>query len=477
MNRAPIRVRPAMQRLSALVVAAFSLSLCAAAGATGIDATGTWRGSATETLSCSGGNGVRNLSALMIVSGDDSGAFTAETTFSGTQTFNGVTTPFFNVASPFVGTVAADGRTTAQFQATPPIDTTGVLSDETWNLSYVTVFGVCTFHLTMTLVRGGVDPKEAPSAQVTAAAGLLSTTRSIASLQKMRIGSLFSNRAVGARQAANGFVLQGMAAGDGAAMPLGVWGSYASTDSKNTSTLAASKSERYNVLGGADVMPRDWLVAGVALGYESSDTDTRFNGGELRTTGYTVSPYVAMLLSERFLIDASAGFSVLDNRQFRASTFGGSAPVRVNSRFDSIRRFFNINASYGFEAGPLAGNLNAGYLWAKESQEGYVESNGNAVARFGSRIAQVQLGADLGYQAGSFEPFARVTVEHDISSTDVRLAGGLGQLESDTTGVVAGAGLRYFDDSGVSAQFEYSTILGRNNLSEDVLSVSVRATF
>ena len=78
---------------------------------------------------------------------------------------------------------------------------------------------------------------------------------------------------------------------------------------------------------------------------------------------------------------------------------------------------------------------------------------------------------------GDFEPCAHATYERDVSVTQLQFAGGVAQPESDLSGVQAGIGLRYFGDHDITGQFEYSTILGRSNLTEHHGSLLVRIDF
>lgn len=463
----------------AIIAALISLGVCSApAIAQGIDATGVYTGTSTELITCTdGSSGVRNLNTTMTVSGDSSGAFSASTFFDGTQTFNGVTTPFSNQAAPFVGTVAADGSLVAQFQATPPINATGSLVGDTMSFTNSSVFGICTFDQTTTVVRNSVNPAKAQSSLITGSANLLSSTRAISSLQRIRVRNVASGNAVGANEAMGGFMLQGLAAGDGGGIPVGGWLSFFRTDSKNNFSSTAFESERITLLGGIDASPRDWLVTGLALGYEDAEVETQFNRGELKTDGVTISPYVAFLLSDRLYLDATVGVSVLDTEQFRIETNSNGSTTTISSDVGALRRFFTANANYGMEYGDWLINMSVGYLWAHQRQDDHVESNGAAVSEVDFRLSQLRLGGDLTYRQGNWEPYGRLMFERDLSVTEVRVAGGFGQPEQDEAGVNAGIGLRYFPTRSISTQVELNSVLGRNNLREHTWSFMVRGDF
>ncbi|MFT5448167.1 MAG: hypothetical protein ACI9DC_003346 [Gammaproteobacteria bacterium] len=332
----------------------------------------------------------------------------------------------------------------------------------------------CSFEDTTTTTRSSStsNPEITAPTNISTPTELRSFTRLFTQSLTQRFNVFRGGFSGGASAVANGFMLQGngMAAGEGMAYPVGVWGSFSRTDSKDDSAARTFKSDRNQFLGGVDISPWKDVIVGVALGYENSDVSTPVNGGNQDIEGFTAAPYVAVLLNETFSIDVSVGISKIDITQSRVLS-----GTTISSKVDSTRTFMagNINASRTFGNLLLTGKL--GGLYARDSQDSFIESGGalsisNAARSF--RLGQVRLGAEASWLMGEFEPFASLTLEHDYSTTVA--AGG----SNDNNGGVAGIGVRYFGiKNNISGSLDYQTIIGRKNLDEGTFGVSLRVTF
>lgn len=116
----------------------------------------------------------------------------------------------------------------------------------------------------------------------------------------------------------------GMSAGDNFGR-WSVWGSYTGSDFDadiplinaldglgNPVPLAVYDGDSRSFLLGADTLIGSQFVIGVALGYETTDITTEYNGGDNESDGYSITPYAAYLFNDIFSIDVSAGYSSLD---------------------------------------------------------------------------------------------------------------------------------------------------------------------
>jgi hypothetical protein len=332
----------------------------------------------------------------------------------------------------------------------------------------------CDFQFSGTMTRSSStsNPKVTAPTNITTPTELRSFTRLLTQSMTQRFNVFRSGGSGGASAVSNGFMLQGngMAAGEGMNSPVGVWGSFSYTDSKDDSAARTFDSDRRQFLGGVDISPWKDVIVGVALGYENSDVSTPVNGGSQDIDGFTAAPYVAVLLNDTFSIDVSVGMSKIDIKQSRVLT-----GTTISSKVDSTRTFMsgNINASRTFGNLLLTGTLGA--LYARDSQDSFIESGGtlsvsNPARSF--RLGQVRLGAEASWLMGEFEPFAALTLEHDYSTTAA--VGGA----NDNSGGVAGIGVRYFGiKNNISGSLDYQTVIGRKNLDEGTFGVSLRVTF
>lgn len=334
----------------------------------------------------------------------------------------------------------------------------------------------CLFSGSFTASRSAdsvlVPENEAPS-EVTGIAGVTSSTQTVTNTLGTRIGAALSGRTKGASAVSGGFMLSsGLAASEGSEEPLGAWLSYSRIDSKNDFSTTAFSSDQYTVLGGVDMSPWENWVLGVAFGLEFGSTDTRFNGGEQDTKGFTMAGYTGAVLTDHVSFDLSIGVSSLRIDQFRTS--GGT---RVTSDLDAHRVFGSANVITSRMFGGLLASASAGMLLATERQDEFLESDNtqNPSRRF--TIGQFRLGGELAYMGAAVEPFVIGLWQHDFTRSRLNFASGVAQPTHDQNDVLLAAGLRYFGKHGLSASVEYNTILGRRNYDQDTVSLTARWEF
>ena len=265
--------------------------------------------------------------------------------------------------------------------------------------------------------------------------------------------------------------MSGMNAGDSNYL-YGAWGSYSYTDFENDFASTAFDGQRHGGLIGLDVSPWDGVLLGVAVGYEDSDIDTDFNLGNQETDGFTIAPYLGALINDTWSVSASFGYSSLDTDQFR--TLGTTT---FTSSPDSDRWFamFNLNGLTTYDNWIIGGQI--GVLWARNELDAYTETSSlgatTRVAEMDTKLAQWNIGADVAYSYGEFEPFARVMYENDFSQTEIGVIGGP-QPSFDDDDVMLGFGLRYFGANNLTGNLEFNTRLDRDDYDEYDISATIR---
>ncbi|HKK15441.1 MAG TPA: autotransporter outer membrane beta-barrel domain-containing protein [Gammaproteobacteria bacterium] len=259
----------------------------------------------------------------------------------------------------------------------------------------------------------------------------------------------------------------GLNAGDGP-IRYGAWASYSYSDYEDDFVTTAFDGHTHSGLIGFDFSPWDRTVFGVAFGYEDSDNDTSFNTGSEQTDGYTIAPYFAALLTDIWSIDASFGYSSLDIDQDRA---GGT----VTSSTDADRWFWsvNLNGLTTWNNWILSGRMGA--LWAKNTIDGFTESDATVVPETDSKLGQWSIAGEAAYSLGDWEPYARVTYEYDYSLSEV--VSFPVSPSNDRDNFLVGAGIRYFSINGLSGNLEYYKRLGREDFDEDTVSITLRYEF
>ena len=339
----------------------------------------------------------------------------------------------------------------------------------------------CTSTGTFTGTGGNpvVSPTTAPSTSVTTQQTLTTNITTFTTAVVQRLTTVRTkNNTKGATKVGNGFMLQdgaGMSSGDAMDGTLGIWGSINYSDSENDFSTTSFDSKRSTLMVGVDMSPVDNLVLGLAVGYENSDTDTKFNGGEVNSNGLTFIGYGTYAIDETFSVDLVGGVSQINVSQFRLDP---DTAAKISSSTDSDRLFFsgNLNASREYDNWFVTAR--AGMLWATEGQTGFTESNGSVIANSEFGLGQLRVGGEAAYlMASDWEPYGSLTLEYDYRITDVDYAPGVVAPSVDRTGAVMGLGVRYFGKDGITGNFEYSTVLGRDNYSEDSINMTLRAEF
>ncbi|MCZ6803559.1 MAG: autotransporter domain-containing protein [Proteobacteria bacterium] len=206
----------------------------------------------------------------------------------------------------------------------------------------------------------GLDPSVTSSSTVTELALFNTQIQSTISDISDHIFSFFSGTRLFGFNGNNGqFKMEGaigLNAGDGAAIPYGVWGSYSYADYENDLSSTAFEGNNHSFLGGTDLGFWENTVLGVAFGYGNGDIDTTFNGGQQDTDSYTIAPYFGALLTDQLSVDFNVGYSRVDYDQFRTVT--GSTTQITSSPF-SDRWFgaFNLNGITYYNNWIIGGRL------------------------------------------------------------------------------------------------------------------------
>ncbi len=338
--------------------------------------------------------------------------------------------------------------------------------------------GLVFFDINLATLTGGnslvFNPEQTPGSIITAPLILNSQVTPIITDISVRTNDTLRGSGNGFRNNGLGLMYglsSGINAGDNAP-GYGAWVSYSYTDFENDFAATAFDGARHGVLVGVDFSPWEKVLVGMLVGYESNDIDTSFNRGQMDADGYTVATYFGALLSDTFSVDASVGYSSVDTDQFRTS----GVATRVTSSTDTDRYFgaFNLNGVWYQDSWVLGART--GFLFVRSDQDAFIESDGTNVGASSTKLNQWNVGADAAYSMGAWEPFSRLTYENDFSQTEIAIAGAV-QPSSDHDSLVLGFGLRYFSDTGFTANLEMSKRLGKTDFDEHTINFTLRGEF
>ncbi len=264
----------------------------------------------------------------------------------------------------------------------------------------------------------------------------------------------------------------GMAAGGGDGR-LGVWVSGGWSQIEDDLASTAYDGDIYNMLVGGDYQFNDRFLGGVALGYESSDVDTKFNTGNIESDGFTIAPYAGYVLNRYLTVDVSGGFTFADYDMSRNPAAG--APVTGSTEGDRWFIGGNLNGYYAVNRFTLGGRV--GYLYTKESQDAFTESNGTAIANNDISIGQFRLGGTVGYQLGKVEPYVTGTYVYDAQQEKITVSPGQAAPANDRSGMDVGGGIRFSLSDRVTGGVEGTTHVGRDNFDSTSLTGNLRIKF
>jgi Autotransporter beta-domain len=318
---------------------------------------------------------------------------------------------------------------------------------------------------------------DSPSSSVTESILFNTQVQStVSGISSRVVGALASIRSTSLRPhfSDNQFKLEGqtgLSAGDDIGIPYGVWGNYSYTDYENDLSTTAFDGSSHGFLGGIDFRFNQNSVLGVAIGYEFADIDTGFNGGNQDTDTITIAPYFGAVLTDLLSVDFNFGYSHVAYNQFRTIN-----TTRITSSPEADRWFgaFNLNAITYKDNWVLGART--GMLYASSKIGEFSESNGTVVAESRTRLSSVNIAGDVAYTYGNFEPFLNLVYQYDFQLKEIQTATGP-QPENDKDDILLTMGVRYFESSGISGNFEYSKRLTRADYDEDRLSLTLRIDY
>ncbi|MCD6292252.1 MAG: autotransporter outer membrane beta-barrel domain-containing protein [Deltaproteobacteria bacterium] len=260
--------------------------------------------------------------------------------------------------------------------------------------------------------------------------------------------------------------ITGLAAGD----PLSkfsLWGNagYNSWDVDDRRT----ESDGYlsTLIIGADYRLTESLVLGVSLVYENSDIDTDYNNGQLDQDGFTLAPYIGVVLNDYFTLAATVGYAWLDTDQQREKGFGHD----VKSSLDSTRFFGSVHLDgfYNFNHFNVTGIL--GCLYSQERQDSFTEDDGNRVGSNDVDLGQISIGAEISYSFAVMEPYFSTTFLYDFQYEDID------NVDYDDTAIEINPGVRFYFENGFCADIQGGVVLGRSDYDEYSVTANLRYEF
>lgn len=267
---------------------------------------------------------------------------------------------------------------------------------------------------------------------------------------------------------------EGKAAGD-APERWGIWANVGNSWLSGDQANADFRGTLQTMIVGIDKLVTDNLLVGTALGYEHADIRLKFNNGKFKANNLAIAPYAAYVINDVFSIDATGGYSWL-NYDFERNnnTITGDT---TGSRWFGVA---NLSANTTAGAWQLGSSL--GYLYMRETNEAYRESNGTLVndstVHLGQARANFRAGYPLQANWGSYTPYALVRFEYDVDRSPPSILDTGGTKAYDSRfGTTFGFGVNLVAGNGHFLSLEASTLQFREDLSNYSIVGSYRYRF
>ncbi len=232
---------------------------------------------------------------------------------------------------------------------------------------------------------------------------------------------------------------------------------------------------------GTDRKFNDKIIGGVALTFSYLGGKTKYNHGNIGDYAYGLVPYASFKLTNKFSIDAMAGYNYVQKHRDRISpdevtlTTNFNGP-KLKSSPTSNRYFAGVfgNLRHSINKTNLLGTL--GFTYANDSQKSFSESGGTQAGIYSSQstsLSQVQTRLQAGQRMAAWlEPYVFGVYNYDMTATKSKaisgsfVSGKVATLDankgigSSTYG--GGLGLKLFGTQNFSGGLEGSYLVNKD---------------
>jgi len=290
-------------------------------------------------------------------------------------------------------------------------------------------------------------------------------------------------------------------------------GDYNTGDKDTTFNEDGFEFDSYGVTTGVDYRFNDQMIAGVALGYSSSEVDIDSNFGSTDTEGNNITAY-GTYFTDTFYVDASLTSGSYEYKGVRNIDYGnGAAAVKRTLASDTDGS--QISWSLGAGINSSIDNKNFNYYGRLEGVkvdiDGYQETvtaanstlangslNNDWAMRVDSQdikslkaIAGAQVSAAISNNAGVVQPYASLELHHEFESDarnitayylndpffasgDRTYAVNLSSDKADENFFLLGLGATLVQVGGKQFFVNYDTLLGLDDVSSHKLTFGLR---
>jgi hypothetical protein len=208
---------------------------------------------------------------------------------------------------------------------------------------------------------------------------------------------------------------------------LGVWARAGWTHITDNTIGGKWNANLYTLLLGADYKFNERFLAGLALTYGFMNGTTSFNQGKIKgDNAFGVAPYANFKATNWLNFDALVGYARVNKSRNRLALAGGpnNAPaVKVSGKPTSNRWYAAITGNLVKDIQKWALLLRVGYLYAKDKQGTFTESNGDQYSSQNVTVSQLFVRPQVGFRINEcVTPYLFAFYAHDFQVTTIGLA-------------------------------------------------------
>ncbi len=265
--------------------------------------------------------------------------------------------------------------------------------------------------------------------------------------------------------------LSGLSSGD-KTMGINAWASPYLTFAKDKNASTGYDSRTQGVFFGADYKLTSRWLAGLMIGVDHTDVNSKVNGGGADTIGVTVAPYARYTINQNYTADASIGYtnSSSDNDRIDSG-------ARVTGNSDVDRLFFSagVNGSWWKDRWNFSGRMATSNSF--DDSDAYTESNGTAVKGRSTSFGQMQVGGTVSYYFEQVRPWMSVTYAYDYNRKLPTVAATQTRPSDDRDQFVLGYGATLFNVGVLNADFGVKHTLFKTKYENTNVGLSLSASF
>lgn len=219
---------------------------------------------------------------------------------------------------------------------------------------------------------------------------------------------------------------------------------------------------------GVDYTLANRMIVGVAVASDKSDFALNFNGGTLKGSGWTISPYLAVPLNRNLALDATLGVG-------RTKVDANGAGLTAS--FNADRTIGSIGLTYRDTIGNWQLSGRGAFLAVSDKLGAYTLSNGTFVQGGSVDIQQLRFGGQAGYRINSnVTPYVGLTYVYDVRRPDQQPVGGQ-SAANDRDAWVPMIGLRFSSGGAVYGGIQYSSEQSRSQVKNNQLLLNLGVKF